>query len=443
MDLMNPKTLAALFLGKTIFFLSRTFKLGGGFAAPGLYALKIEPALVEKLINQKAKNILITGTNGKTTTSKLVSHFLKASGFKVIRNSSGSNLERGIASYLIRHSNPFGILKYDFGVWEADEFAFNYLAPKIKPDVIILLNVLRDQLDRYGEVDNVIKRWRETLSKLSSDTTLILNLDDSNLIKAAKDFKGEVITFGIKESGIKGESKFKITKKPDFEAIIKKTNLRPHLKGGKLRSGLEHTSLRVYFSGNSMDFNLPLPGIFNVYNFLASLAFANLFNLKAKTIRGFLDNFAPAFGRFEQIRVNSTTVYIFLVKNPVGATQVLQTVLPHISLKDSLLLALNDNFADGKDVSWIWDAEFEAIQKIDKNIGITVSGSRALDLALRLKYAGIGSSRIKIEPELKQAFEKALNCTRNKLFILPTYTAMLQIQKILVKKGIKKEYWKE
>src|SRR3989337_615784 len=134
------KTRAAILLGKSIFSLTRILKLGGGYAAPGLYGLKLDPDLVKKLINRKAKNIVITGTNGKTTTSKLISHFLQTSQEKVIRNSSGSNLERGIASYLISHAPLIGDLEYDFGVWELDEFAFNSVAPKIKPDVIILLN---------------------------------------------------------------------------------------------------------------------------------------------------------------------------------------------------------------------------------------------------------------------------------------------------------------
>ncbi len=425
------KTLAAILLGKTIFSLSRILKLGGGFAAPGLYGLKLDPYLVTNLINHKAKNIVVTGTNGKTTTSKLISHFLKSSDEKVIRNSSGSNLERGIASYLISHAGLNGNLDYDFGVWELDEFAFNSVAPKIKPDVIILLNAFRDQLDRYGEVDTVVNRWNETLGKLSKETVLIINNDDGNLVKAVKGFKGKIIKIGVKENKITGESKSRILRKPDYEAEVLES------------SDLNATDLKVHFDGDTVQYTLPLPGIFNVYNFLAALALSYNLNLDVAKIADSLKDFTPSFGRNEKFEINGKHGNIFLIKNPVGATQVLETVLPHVSPKDSLLLALNDNFADGTDVSWIWDIDLERLKIKDKRLKIFVSGSRAYDMALRLKYAGFDEKDMIINHNLEAVFEKAIKETEGKLFVLPTYTALMELQKILVKKGVKKEYWKE
>lgn len=429
------KTFLAILLGKSIFFISRLFNLGGGFAAPGLYALKIDPGLVGKLINHKAQNILITGTNGKTTTSKIISDILKTAGYKVLRNSSGSNLERGIASYLIKHSGFWGNIDYDFGVWEADEFAFNTLAPQIKPEAIIFLNAFRDQLDRYGEVDKVIKKWETVLGNLQSKSILIANSDDGSLEKIVRGFKGKTITFGVKDSNIKGESKVKSDKKPNYEAQILNTD------------DLANTEFSVNFEGNTETFRIPLPGIFNVYNFLASYSLIRELNLDTRVIDHSLKNFEPAFGRFERFEIKSgeksKNVNIFLIKNPVGATQVLETINPHISASDSLILALNDNFADGTDVSWIWDVNFEILRDLPREVSLFVSGFRALDLGLRLKYAGIDESNLRIEPNLERAFEEGLKRTGNKLFILPTYTAMLEIQKILVKKGIKKEYWRE
>lgn len=423
------KTLLAILLGKAIFYLTRILKLGGGYAAPGLYGLKFDSNLVKNLINHKAKNIIVTGTNGKTTTSKLISHFLKSSGEKVIRNSSGSNLERGIASYLISHAPLSGKLNYDFGIWELDEFAFNSVASKIKPDVIILLNAFRDQLDRYGEVDTVVNRWKETLSKLSKDTVLIVNNDDGNLTKAIKGFEGKIIKIGIRGSKILGESKAKVSGKPDYEAEVLKS------------SDLEGTNIKVSFSGSSSDFILPLPGIFNVYNFLASLALYHNLNLDLEKIEPSLKEFTPSFGRNEKFEIDGKKANIFLIKNPVGATQVLQTILPHVTSKDALLLALNDNFADGTDVSWIWDIDLKSLQPSAISHQLYVSGSRAYDMALRLKYAGVED--LDIEQDLETQFNKAVKETEGKLFILPTYTALMELQKILVKKGVKKEYWKE
>jgi len=235
------KTVLAILLGKSIFTLSRILKLGGGYAAPGLYSLKVEPDLITKLVDHQSKNIVITGTNGKTTTAKLISHFLKSSDNKVIRNSSGSNLERGIASYLVSHASLIGNLDYDFGVWELDEFAFNSVAPKIKPDVVILLNAFRDQLDRYGEVDNVIQKWKQTLGKLSDKTILIINQDDSTLDKAAESFKGRIIRIGLKGSQIVGEGQTKTTEKPDYQAEILNS------------STLEETMVQIGFNGAHLD----------------------------------------------------------------------------------------------------------------------------------------------------------------------------------------------
>lgn len=425
------KTVTAILLGKTIFFLTRVLKLGGGYAAPGLYALKIDPQLVKNLINVQAKNIIVTGTNGKTTTSKLISHFLKTSDNKVIRNSSGSNLERGIASYLVSHASLLGKLNYDFGVWELDEFAFNSLALKIRPDVVILLNAFRDQLDRYGEVDTVVNKWRETLGKLNDKTVLIINQDDGNLSKAVSLFKGKIINIGIKDSKITGEGNSNTSEKPDYEAEILNT------------STLEETKVSVSFNDSKLEYQIPLPGVFNAYNFLAAFTLAYILNIDPKFIQDSLRSYKSSFGRFEKFNTSGKEGNIFLIKNPVGATQVLQTILPHITKKDSLLIALNDNFADGTDVSWIWDAEFERIMNHKSRIKVFVSGSRAYDMALRLKYGGVDKSKIIIEEDLETAFTKAVKESEGKLFILPTYTALMELQKILVKEGIKKEYWKE
>lgn len=425
------KHLAAILVGKSIFKAARLLKLGGGNAAPGLYGLKLDPNLVEKLISKKAKNIIVTGTNGKTTTSKLISHFLNAaSEDKLLKNSSGSNLERGIASYLINSASLSGKTHYDFGVWELDEFAFNSAAPKIKPNVIILLNAFRDQLDRYGEVDTVVNRWKDTLSKLSKDTILIINQDDGNLSKAIKDFEGKIIKIGIKGEKITGESKSKIEGQPDYEAEILKS------------SDLNGTDVRVTFNGDTHNFTIPLPGIFNVYNFLAALALSHNLNLDLKKIENSLKDFKPSFGRNEKFEIQGKKANIFLIKNPVGATQVLSTILPHMSPKDSLLIALNDNFADGKDVSWIWDIEMERLKIQDLGFKIFVSGSRAYDMALRLKYAGVEESNMEVNQNLEIQLEVAAKATESNIIILPTYTALLELQKILVQKGIKKEYWK-
>ncbi|MCL4366457.1 MurT ligase domain-containing protein [Patescibacteria group bacterium] len=419
-------------LGKLINYLIRFLKIGGGSAAPGLYSLRIDPNLVENLAKQIPKNVIITGTNGKTTTAKMLSHFAKSTGLKVIRNHTGSNLERGIASTLIQDSSLHlrGVkLNYDLGIWELDEAAFNNLAPKLKPDLIVFLNVFRDQLDRYGEIDSVVKKWGQTLQKIPAETLVLINGDDINTVKLARDFRGKVKKFGVKDYKIMGEGTHHLKEKEnlDFEARNVKLD------------GLKCSSFSLFINHQSLLINLPLPGLYHIYDALAALASASLLNLPVQQFTNTLKNYSPAFGRVEKLPFG----YIFLIKNPAGATQVFETIAPNIKTKDTLLLALNDNLADGTDVSWIWDAKFEHLRPTDNEQRIICSGNRAYDLALRLKYAGIEPEMITCEPDLQSALNKAKTNLKGNLFVLPTYTAMLELQSILAKSGIKKNYWEE
>ena len=404
------RLITAIFIGKLIAFLTKFLKIGGGSAAPGLYALKIDPNLVEKLSQQIPKNIVITGTNGKTTTSKMLAHFSRTSGLSVIRNHTGSNLERGIASALIANCQlPTVNCQLDLGIWELDEAAFNRVSPKLKPDLMIFLNVSRDQLDRYGETDTVVNKWCETVSKLDPKTTALINSDDPNLAKLKKYFKGKAREFGKKD--------------------IKNIKLNG-LKGSVFELKIENYKLKI---------NLPIPGLYHIYDFLASFTAGITLGLQPKQIISSLKSYSPAFGRVEKLPFG----HIFLIKNPAGATQVFETLAPNIKPTDALLLALNDNLADGTDVSWIWDAGFESLQVTVNSLQVIVSGTRTYDLAVRLKYAGFDPKKIIIEPELENALKQARKGLEGQLFILPTYTAMLKLQSILVKAGIKKHYWEE
>ena len=425
------RTYSAILLGKSIAYFSRKFNFGGGSAAPGLYGLKLDPDLVRKLSSKIPKNIVITGTNGKTTTSRMIAHFAKQEGLKVARNQTGSNMERGIASTLLQNFNK----KFDLGVWELDEAAFVNVAPKINPDIIVFLNVFRDQLDRYGEVNTVLTGWKETLKKLPKKTIVLVNGDDYNCAKLKSAFKGSVYQFGVKDYKIVGES---IAHKKERE------NLDFEATDIKLQ-GLRGSSFKFTIHNSQFVVHLPLPGIYHIYDFLAAFATGHKLGFSTHSIISSLKNFRPAFGRVEKLDFG----YIFLIKNPAGATQVFQTIAPQIKLNDRLLLALNDNLADGTDVSWIWDGEFEKLVTTHPSFGgsyklqVTCSGTRAYDLANRLKYAGFDPKYIKVEPELKSALKQARYGLKGTLFILPTYTAMLNLQGILTKSGIKKNYWEE
>lgn len=421
-----------ILLGKIVSYFTKLLKFGGGSAAPGLYALKIEPDLVEKVAGKIPQNIVITGTNGKTTTAKMLAHFAKASGLKIIRNHTGSNLERGIASTLIQDSGLHlrGVkLNFDLGIWELDEAAFNTVAPKLKPEVVVFLNVFRDQLDRYGEIDTIVKNWCATLQKLPKKTMVIVNGDDANTAKLKSSFMGDVYSFGVRNYKIAGETVV-------YEK--EKENLNCEITNVKLK-GLEGSSFSVLIHDQPYPVSLLLPGLYHIYDFLAAFYTGHELGFSTESMILSLKSYSPAFGRVEKLPFG----YIFLIKNPAGATQVFETIAPNIKPNDRLLLALNDNIADGTDVSWIWDAQFELLQPATDNLQTICSGKRADDLAVRLKYTGFDSKRLMVEPDLKKAFREARKDLKGQLFILPTYTAMLELQSILTKTGMKNHYWKE
>jgi len=420
----------SLLIGKLIIFLTRFLNIGGGSAAPGYYALKIYPGLTKKLVSQIPQNIIITGTNGKTTTSRLVAHFLKTQNIKVIKNSTGSNLERGIASSLIKAASFSGKISAEIGIWEVDEAAFNTVIKKIKPNLIVFLNVFRDQLDRYGEVDSVINKWCDSLKTLNQDALIIVNGDDQNLLKLRSCYKGKIETFGLENYKIKDESLVKVREKGDLDLEAKEIKI----------NGLKGTDFTV---SEGLKVSLPLPGIYHIYDFLAAFALGFNLNLEVNKMINSLESYKVAFGRVEKLTINGKKVYIFLIKNPTGASQIFEAVEGEMQPEDTLLFALNDNFADGKDVSWIWDAEFERIQNLELRIKNYASGIRAHDMAVRLKYAGFETENIVLEPNPGKAFNKALKDLEGRLFIFPTYTAMLELQKILARKGHKKKYWEE
>jgi lipid II isoglutaminyl synthase (glutamine-hydrolysing) len=439
------RLLLAVLVGKIIAQLARFLKIGGGSSAPGLYALKIDPDLVEKLASRIPKHVIITGTNGKTTTSRMLAHFARSargarratqSGLKVIRNHTGSNLERGIASTLVQVA-PW--LRCDLGIWELDEAAFNTVAPKIKPDIIVFLNVFRDQLDRYGEVDSVVKRWCQTVENLPKKTIILVNGDDANCAKLVKCFKGKTLRFGVKDYKIVGESIQHQKEQENFDFEAKNVKL----------NGLKGSSFTLRTTNYELRTALPLPGIYHIYDTLAAMASGSLLGFSPNDMGSLIESFSPAFGRVERLDFG----VIFLIKNPAGATQVFETIAPNLKPNDRLFMALNDNLADGTDVSWIWDADFEkllspSLRAMYQNGTwrgnlIYVSGTRAYDLANRLKYAGFDPKLIKIESDLKKALHEARDGLKGHLYILPTYTAMLELQGILTKQGIKKEYWKE
>lgn len=462
----------AILIGKLISLSLRLLQLGGT-AAPGLYASKIDKNLIRKLSRQLKYSVIISGTNGKTTTTRILATIFSQAGWEYFHNRTGSNLLRGVISELIKHIGYNGLPKNRIGLWEIDEAVLPLAIKSLRPKIVVLTNLFRDQLDRYGEIDVLAKKWKQALKQLSKETIVILNADDPTVASLGQNLRCKTLYFGLKDK-LKGDkflshasdatmcpycllplnyqvcfvSHLGLYKCPKCGDIQPKTNINcTQVKFLKEN----YTQLDINYLSNKYFIKINLPGIYNVYNALA--AFAVSVSLKInpeKIIRGF-QQFRPAFGRFEKIKLKEKMLQILLVKNPTGFNQVLK-ILPHLSGGNSFscLIALNDLIADGQDVSWIWDVDFENFKKYKKLQKIIVSGIRAEDMTLRLKYSNFKSqiankfqSNIKLEKNLKKAISNLINQSNKNLFILPTYTAMLEIRKILNKMKLVHSTWKD
>jgi UDP-N-acetylmuramyl tripeptide synthase len=451
--------------------LSRRLRRGGGTSLPGLVAQRIYPDVTAHLAAQLRHGaVVITGTNGKTTTSGMTAGALRAAGLRVWRNREGANLLRGIAAALIIRAQPSGRLRWEgnaAAVFEVDEAAFPAVVAVVRPRVVAVTNLFRDQLDRYGEVDTVAERWHTTLRGLPATTTLVLNADDPAVAALAEGFAGRVLFFRVENTaqdgtdGTDGAGEVVDTRTcprcggvlafaPRFYSHIGhwscpacgETRPTPALAAGDVRlerlEGVRFTLVTP--DGDARPVAMSLPGLYNVYNALAAAAIGQAMGAGTDAIVEALSRFSAAFGRAERIAAGDRTVQLLLAKNPTGLNEVLRA-LAAVPGPLHLLLALNDRAADGEDVSWIWDAEVERAGGIAARV--TVGGTRAYDLALRLKYAGISPARV--EPDPAAALEAALVATPpgETLYVVPTYTAMLAVRAELERRGHTPHYWEQ
>lgn len=457
--------LAANGSAKLIRFLQR----GGGTSYPGLLARKIDPTILSKLNAQlKRGSVLVTGTNGKTTTTALIQSILQKSGLKVLYNKTGANMLAGITVSFLRAANVFGKLEKDVAVIETDEGIFPQLCQAIQPELVVVTNFFRDQLDRYGELDKTVSYVRLGLSRLPKGTKVLLNADDPSVVGLAGIEGLKYFYFGleddeiaIKEMNQTAEGKFC----PRCGAMLVYTQYFyshmgvyncpacgfsrpiPDFTGNSIRLlGLNGSQFKLNQPGERpIEITTSLPGLYNIYNILAANAAGAILEVDANLRQTAITAFQSVFGRMERIRVQDKQIIMALVKNPTGWNEVMRTLFQHQG-RYHLLIALNDQIADGTDVSWIWDADAEQLQTTSSSIaGITISGSRAYDMAVRLKYAGLDITPDQVELNLLKAWEKAFSETKpnETLVVIPNYTTMLAFQEIMAKKGYVKPYWEE
>ncbi|BAZ37989.1 hypothetical protein NIES4101_39190 [Calothrix sp. NIES-4101] len=430
----------AVSIAKSVTFAVRSLKLGAASVLPGAIARKIEPRLLE-LLSRQVKNgvILIAGTNGKTTTSLLLCEILERKGFRVAHNSTGANLENGLVTALMESSGVFGGLSVDYAILEVDENIVPKVLAPIQPKAILALNLFRDQLDRYGEVDSISKRWTTAISTNSPNTTVIPNADDPTLSYLGQQLSQKVVFFGLNEP-----EKYLAEIPHAVDSIYCPNCGNPLNYEGVYLSHLgEFNCPKCGFKRsqpdlNSSEWSQVLVGLYNKYNTLAAATTAKVLGIDEVTIRETIPTFQPAFGRAEELQIQGKKIRILLSKNPVGTNETIRVVTE--SNDKTTLLVLNDRIQDGEDVSWIWDVDTEPL--VQRGGTLIVSGDRVYDMALRLRYSETSlDSKVNliVEENLKVAIDKALEKTpaNEILHILPTYTAMLDVREVLTGKKIR------
>ncbi|CCH65903.1 proposed amino acid ligase found clustered with an amidotransferase [Richelia intracellularis HM01] len=424
----------AVLVAKTVTLILRSLHLGAASVLPGSIARFIAPGLLEQFSHQvKSGIILITGTNGKTTTSLLLRGILECEGYRVAHNSTGANLENGLATALVESSNLLGKLDVDYAILEVDENIVSKVIHTIQPDIILCLNLFRDQLDRYGEVDKLSKCLNEAITNFTSDAVVILNADDPILSYIGQQINQKVYFFGLTEPEHYLESM------PHAVDSIYCPNCGHALEyqGVYLSHLGDFTCPSCSFSRseptlNSQEWEQVLIGLYNKYNTMAAVTAAQELGVGIETTKFAVKAFQAAFGRAEELEVNGKRVRILLSKNPVGTNETIRVVTE--SGDTTTLFVLNDHTQDGKDISWIWDVDTEKL--VERGGTVVVSGNRVYDMALRLQYSQDSQHsniNLIVEPDLYRAITTALEKTPagRTLHILPTYTAMLDVRKIL------------
>jgi UDP-N-acetylmuramyl tripeptide synthase len=425
-----------IWLGKFILLLSR-LRGGAGSALPGLVIEKLYPNFITKMVQQLDDIVLVTGTNGKTTTTKMLQHILVDGARQPTTNRSGSNMSRGIASALIENSSWSGHLDARMGLFEVDEAYVADVAKKTKPSTMVVLNLLRDQLDRYGELDRTAELIGAGFPHVKD---LVLNGDDP-LVKGLVKFAGKnnVLFFGaVTELNKMVPHDENIHRNKESSLSGQEVGFKPDALLLKATAEEEKQEIEVLIKNHKYRFSITLAGIFNAYNATAAFLTASRLGISPQLASKLLSEVTSAFGRGELVEINGKKLRLLLVKNPAGYNQIIKTFLVS-KRKLNILLALNDNFADGRDVSWVWDVDFEPLSNMGHQI--TTSGIRSYDLAVRLKYADTKSQPI---PSLQMALKELLkSLSADEIgYVIPTYTAMLELRAILAKQTTLEEIWR-
>ncbi|HWO16781.1 MAG TPA: Mur ligase family protein [Solirubrobacterales bacterium] len=440
---------------------SRASGRGGGTTLPGRVLLRLAPDAIAQLgVGLDRGTTIVSATNGKTTTAGMIAAILAADGRSPVHNRAGSNMTWGVATALLEQKGREGL-------FEVDEAWLPRVTEQLDPSLIVLGNLFRDQLDRYGEMEALADEWAQTVESRAGRTRFALNADDPLIADLGRDREGHpresAIYFGIEDETqalpeLQHAFDAKHCRRCGNPYAYERAFVghlghyscpncgarrpRPDVAATRIElGGMDGSTVSIRTPAGEIELGLPLPGLYNVYNALAAVAAGLELGVEPVRIASALGEMRAAFGRVETIDVGGKPVSILLIKNPTGANEVLRTLKLEAGDEGiDLWIALNDRIADGRDVSWVWDADFELLDGAVRRV--TCAGTRAPEMALRLKYAGWPEDRIEVEPEIERSLDRAVAAAPRRLFALPTYTALIDLRKLLASRGLAKEFWR-
>ncbi len=466
---LDPRLFAAISAARAAQLASRTLKRGGGSTIPGVVARRVDPQVLNKLSRRlPLGSAAITGTNGKTTTTHMVGKILQAAGLRAVNNSTGANLVTGVTAALVGDASLSGRPSSEMGLFEVDEASVPRVAAEARLKILAVLNLFRDQLDRYGELAYTGKVIASAFADLPRDGAVVLNADDP-LVASLGGSATNPIFYGVDAPDLDtgrlqhvADSKgCPVCGTPlQYDAVYMGhvgvyrcprgdfARPEPAYRASRVRlEGARGSSFVLATPKGEREARTALPGLYNVYNALAAAAIAGEAGVGPDDVVRGLGEFGGAFGRVERIRAGDREAFLLLIKNPVGFNEILRTFITDEAAKN-VLIAINDNDADGRDVSWLWDVDFEMLadaqaENATAAAPFTVSGLRAGDMAVRLKYADLPVGPV--IPDRKEAIKTALEATPpgETLYVLPTYTAMLEIRKALADTGYTHQFWED
>lgn len=456
MTVLDVKIMAARAIGEV----ARRAGRGGGTSLPGKVLMRLEPSAIRQLAGRLPDgSAIVSATNGKTTTTAMAATILERAGAVLVANRAGANMAGGIASTLLGAAGRHQTISGRLGLFEVDEFWLDHVAAEIHPRVMLLSNLFRDQLDRYGELEIIADRWAALVAGLEG-TELALNADDPLIADLGRNRPG-VSYFGVEDPAMamaemQHASDSKHCRRCGaayvYEAIYLghlgryscpncgQRRPEPSIAATDIElRGTRSARFQLHTPAGQAQVALPLPGLYNVYNALGAAALCLRLGVSLEHVVSGLEVVSAAFGRAERISVDGRELSILLIKNPAGANEIVRTLALEPGELD-LLGVLNDGIADGRDISWVWDADFELL--VGHVRRFTCAGTRAAELALRLKYAGVPVDRLEVIPALPAALDAALAAAGNDgLYALPTYTALLELREELSRRGHVKPYW--